>query len=84
MAEPERTKAISWQCRHLYPVQIVNEPGGERRARCFGCGVLGPPRTHVAAARRALRESFSVEEGISQQPGLQEKEDTPWPKRTNQ
>jgi hypothetical protein len=64
MAEAEPTKAITWRCRHLYPFEIVTGPRGERRARCFGCGVLGPPRTDLAMARRALRESFAGQESV--------------------
>jgi hypothetical protein len=62
MAEAGRMKSISWRCRHLYPFEIVTGPGGGRRARCLGCGVLGPPRTDLAMARRALRESFAGSE----------------------
>jgi hypothetical protein len=57
MAEEGQRKSISWRCRHLYPVQIVIGPGGDRRARCLGCGVMGPSRTDLATARRALQES---------------------------
>jgi hypothetical protein len=59
MAEEGRAKSISWRCRHHYPVQIVTGPGVELRALCLGCGVLGPSRTDLATARRALRESFA-------------------------
>ena len=62
MAEEGRAKSMSWRCSHHYPVQIVAGPGDERRARCLGCGVLGPSRTDLATARRALRESFVGQE----------------------
>ena len=58
MAERVQTKSISWRCMHLHPFQIVTGPGVERRARCLGCGMMGPSRADVAAARRALQESF--------------------------
>ncbi len=62
MAEGQ-TKSVSWRCRHLYPVLVVTGLEGERRARCVGCGVLGPSRTELAAALRALRKSFAGPEG---------------------
>jgi len=52
-------KPVSWRCRHLYPVQIVTEPEGKRRARCLGCGMLGPSSSDVATALCALKESVS-------------------------
>jgi len=58
VAEEEQTKSTSWRCRHLYPVVVVIGPEDERRARCLGCGTLGPSRTDLAKALRALRESF--------------------------
>jgi hypothetical protein len=58
MAE-QPTKSTSWRCRHAYPVLVVIGPKGERRARCLGCGELGPSRTSSATALRALRESFA-------------------------
>lgn len=62
MDEEGRTTSISWRCRHLHPVQILTGPGGERRARCLGCGVLGPSRIDLASARRALQEAFAGSE----------------------
>jgi hypothetical protein len=63
MAEEGQTKSVSWQCRHLYPVLMVTGPEGERRARCLGCGVLGPSRSDLATALRALRNSVARLEG---------------------
>jgi hypothetical protein len=59
MAEVGQTKSVNWKCRHLQPVLIVTGPEGERRARCLGCGMLGPPRNGLATALRGLRESFA-------------------------
>jgi hypothetical protein len=59
MAEVGQTKSVSWRCRHLYPVLMVTGPEGERRARCLGCGMLGPPRSDLATALRALRKSVA-------------------------
>jgi hypothetical protein len=64
MAEEGQAKSVNWKCRHLYPILIVTGPEGERRARCLGCGMLGPSRTGLATARRALRESFARPESI--------------------
>lgn len=58
MAE-QQTKSTTWRCRHAYPVLIETGPEGERRARCLGCGKLGPSRTGLATALRSLRESFA-------------------------
>ena len=59
MAAEGQTKSSGWRCRHLYPVLVVTEPGGERRARCLGCGMLGPSRTDLATALCALRGSVA-------------------------
>ena len=57
MIEESHAKSASWRCRHLYPVLMVIGPEGERRARCLGCGMLGPSSSDVATALRALRRS---------------------------
>ena len=63
MAEEGQTKSVNWKCRHLYPILIVTGPEGERRARCLGCGMLGPWQTGLATALRTLRESVARPEG---------------------
>jgi hypothetical protein len=55
----QQTKSTTWRCRHTYPVQMVIGSEGERRARCLGCGKLGPASTGLASALRSLRESFA-------------------------
>lgn len=46
------------RCTHLYPVQVfVTEE--LRRARCLGCGMVGPASGSLAGAMRALRVSVS-------------------------
>jgi hypothetical protein len=52
-------RSTSWRCGHLYPVQIVIGPEGERRARCLGCGTLGPSSSDMVTALRALKGSVS-------------------------
>ena len=64
MAEERQTKSPGWRCRHLYPVLIVTGSGGERRARCLGCGMSGPSATDLAEAMRALRDSFARTGGV--------------------
>ncbi len=59
MIEEVYAKSANWRCGHLYPVQIVIGPEGERRARCLGCGTLGSASTDVASALRALKGSVS-------------------------
>jgi hypothetical protein len=63
MIEESYAKSARWRCRHLYPVLIVVGTEGERRARCLGCGMLGPSSSDVATALRALRESAAKLEG---------------------
>lgn len=63
MAEERQTKLASWRCRHLHPVLMVTGSAGERRARCLGCGMLGPWQTGLATALRTLRESGARPEG---------------------
>jgi len=58
MTKDGQREARGWRCRHLYPALVVTGPEGERRARCLRCGMLGPSRTDLAKALRALRESF--------------------------
>lgn len=58
MTEEVRAKPAVWRCRHLYPAWITIGTEDQRRARCMGCGHLGPPRTDLAKALRALRDSF--------------------------
>jgi hypothetical protein len=57
MIEESLAKSARWRCRHLHPVLIAVGPEGERRARCLGCGMLGPSSSDVATALRALRKS---------------------------
>jgi hypothetical protein len=64
MAEEKQMKSPAWRCRHLYPVLIVTGSGGERRARCLGCGMTSPPVTDLAEAMRALRGSFARTGGV--------------------
>jgi hypothetical protein len=59
MAEVARTRSANWRCRHLYPAWITIDTENRRRARCLGCGELGPPQTELAKALRALRDTFS-------------------------
>lgn len=46
------------RCAHLYPVRVV-VMGELRRARCLGCGVVGPASGSLAGAMLALRISVS-------------------------
>jgi hypothetical protein len=64
MAEEGQTKSSGWRCRHLYPVLVVTGSGGERRARCLCCGLLGPSVTDLAEAMRALRDSYARSGGV--------------------
>ena len=65
MAEVVRTKPTNRPCRHLYPARIALGNEHQRRARCLGCGELGPPRTNLAEALRALRASFVESERLT-------------------
>ena len=49
-----REKPNAWRCKHHYPI-VVARAGGERRARCLGCGASGPPRAGAEQAMLALR-----------------------------
>src|SRR4051812_8030393 len=40
-------------CEHLYPI-LVDSEGEGRRARCLGCGAVGPIRKDTGEAREAL------------------------------
>jgi hypothetical protein len=46
------------RCAHLYPVRVVVTEE-LRRARCLGCGMVGPASGSLAGAMRALRVSVS-------------------------
>lgn len=59
MAEEVQTQSANWRCRHLYPAWVTTGSENQRRARCLGCGELGPPRTDLAKALRALRDTPS-------------------------
>ena len=59
MAEGARITSANWRCRHLYPARIMTGTENQRRARCLGCGELGPPRTDLGKALRALRDMLS-------------------------
>ncbi len=45
----------AWRCKHHYPI-VVESTGAEKRARCMGCGWLGPVREGSKEAMLALRE----------------------------
>ena len=49
-----RVKPETWRCDHRYPV-LVERAGGAERARCLGCGAVGPPRSGSEQAMVALR-----------------------------
>jgi hypothetical protein len=50
-----RERPAAWRCRHLYPISVEGA-GGAKRARCLGCGEVGPVRAEVAGAMWALRD----------------------------
>jgi hypothetical protein len=58
MAVELRTGWANRRCMHLYPARVTTEKEDRRRARCLGCGQLGPPRMGLAAALSALRDRF--------------------------
>lgn len=43
-----------WQCGHRHPALVTTSDAG-RRARCLGCGTIGPWRASLAEALRALK-----------------------------
>ncbi len=49
-----REKPEIWRCDHRYPI-LVEKAGGAERARCLGCGAVGPERTGAEQAMLALR-----------------------------
>ena len=49
-----REKPTIWRCDHRYPI-VVEKAGGAERARCLGCGAVGPPRSGAEQAMLALR-----------------------------
>ncbi len=49
-----RVKPETWRCDHRYPI-LVERAGGAERARCLGCGAVGPPRSGAGQAMLALR-----------------------------
>lgn len=51
---PTERPATTWRCRHLYPISVEGVGRG-KRARCLGCGEVGPVRAEVAGAMWALR-----------------------------
>jgi len=51
-----RERPATWRCGHLYPTVVSTVEGGEKRARCLGCGTTGPLRAGGPEAMRALRE----------------------------
>ena len=54
MQAPERP--ITWRCGHRYPSVVDTTKEGGKRARCLGCGTIGPSRADAAGAMRALRD----------------------------
>ena len=63
VAHPPRSAAMTrekpeiWRCDHRYPIVVEKVGGGSsRRARCLGCGALGPDREDVEQAMLALRD----------------------------
>jgi hypothetical protein len=48
-------RPTTWRCRHLYPI-LVEGTGLGKRARCLGCGEVGPVRAEVTGAMWALRD----------------------------
>ncbi len=51
-----REKPETWRCDHHYPIVVEKVGGGSsRRARCLGCGAVGPERTGAEQAMLALR-----------------------------
>jgi hypothetical protein len=69
MVEELRTKAANRRCRHLYPAWVTTDDEDRRRARCLGCGQLGPPQVGLATALSTLRDCF-VESGVQQNTGV--------------
>ncbi len=65
MVDELRTRSANWRCRHLYPAWVTTGAENQRRARCLGCGELGPPRTDLSKALRALRDSFGEPERLA-------------------
>ncbi len=53
MSSRERPQV--WECDHPYPI-LVEGTGRDKRARCLGCGEVGPVRAEVAGAMWALRD----------------------------
>ena len=49
-----RGKRETRRCDHHYPI-VVEKAGGAERARCLGCGAVGPPRSGAELAMLALR-----------------------------
>lgn len=59
MAEELRIESTNRRCRHLYPAWVTTDKEDRRRARCLGCGQVGPPRLGLATALSALRDCFA-------------------------
>ena len=58
-----RDKPEIWRCDHHYPI-LVEKVGGGRRARCLGCGALGPDREDMEQAMLALRDQARYEQSL--------------------
>ena len=56
-------RPTTWRCRHLYPI-LVEDPGPGKRARCLGCGEVGPVRAEVTGAMWALRNEPGYAEKV--------------------
>lgn len=56
-----------WRCGHFYPAMVEATGEGSRRARCLGCGKVGPTRAGAAEAMRALRDEGKVRNKIGTQ-----------------
>ena len=60
-----RQKPDVWGCEHRYPIEVAPTGNGEQqRARCLGCGVLGPERENVEQAMLALRDQARYKQSL--------------------
>jgi hypothetical protein len=60
-----REKPTTWSCDHHYPIVVEKVGGGSsRRARCLGCGALGPDREDVVPAMLALRDQARYKQSL--------------------
>ncbi|HEV2743060.1 MAG TPA: hypothetical protein VGV91_07900 [Rubrobacter sp.] len=59
-----REKPETWRCDHHYPIVVEKAGGRSRRARCLGCGALGPDREDVEHAMLALRDQARYKQSL--------------------